>query len=217
MEEYKIYDNVILLYFDIINILKENEDSYLQFSVIVNKNYFIKIDDVNYLFPLMVKTGFNNFNLQNLYESINYIPLIHLNVSTEKNVIIKYNNSKSIYNINIDDNIKNALIVVKSLISEKDEIIDTKIIDLLRKYDIQFINEEGKLIFNDEKFILTNKNYAELNDKYMNYKLIYPKYGEYHYSSVNKETIFSIGFINGNNDDIIIIKNSSLMRFYDII
>lgn len=185
---YKTYNNVIFLFFDLINKKGIDGIDYKNFRVIINKNFNVVIDDEEHYYPLLLKAD-DVYDLKRLYETLNYIPLIKMKLLTPKSVSLSFNNSKQPYSIKM---IKNEDIA-KTLINEfykpvlVDDVHEDKINEILERYGIDKLDER-----------------------------ITPKYRELHDSSVNQNTIYSVGYYT-HEYDIAIIKNGHVIRYFDLI
>lgn len=215
---FKVYKHVIFLYFDIINHGIESEGKAENTTVVINKKYYFSIDDETFYYPLLITTYGNEYTLPAISEKLGFIPLIEATLMTEKNTEILATGTKRIHRSSLLDEEEIAVNFMRSQNkrAHEQEAFSEEIWEALERFEIEAEedDDEGGLItFGD--YILTNRSITELPAKYSKLQIITPRFRELKTSKISKASFVSIGFLNNDSEDIVLLKQGEVYRYYD--
>ena len=188
MSATQIYTSIQFLIFDLERVLgTEIDDS--RFIVYMSNRCYMNWKGKDRLYaPFMIKIGRERYDLEHIVSLLNHIPLIPHVISKER-MELNYRNQLKTSVIREEEKVASAETRLKrlslSLMREEGGKVEIPkvIIDLLKKYEVKYEEENGLIVLHDQKIVITNLSLILLPEEYKDYECIHD--GEHQfYSSI---------------------------------
>lgn len=175
----QIYTSIQFLIFDLEKALGIEIDDSRFIAYMSNRCYMNKNGSDRLYAPYLIKIGREKYDLDRITALLHHIPLIPHVISKDR-MELNFRNKLKESVVRDDEKVSKAEQRLKqlSLLAMREaggaiEPTDTVIIDLLKKYEVNYKEENGLIVLPDQKIVITNISLILLPNEYKDYECIH--------------------------------------------